>query len=328
MTITRAQHPSFRILNTEPSRFSRLATQLLGKIASVDEIESDRQYLLEHAANYDCLFICLRNVIDKEILNKARRLKYIVTPTTGLNHIDVKHAEQLGIKVLSLKGETDFLKQITATAELTWGLLLNLARNILPAHQSVMNNEWLRNNFYGTELRELTLGILGMGRLGSMVATYGNAFGMKVLAHDLEREPRPGIDFVSFDELLAQADVLTIHLSLNPDTHNFFNAQAFEKLKKGAIFINTSRGEVVDENALVKALKSGHIAAAAVDVISGEVSDNPDWLKQSALYQYAQENKNLLITPHIGGVTHQSVEKTNLYMINKLSEFLNQEGAQ
>ena len=312
----------FRVLNAEPSRFSCLASEKLREISIVDEIECDRNYLLDHIYDYDCIFICIRNVIDKQILDKAKQLKCIVTPTTGLNHIDVEYAKKCGVQVLSLKDESNFLRQITATAELTWALLLNLVRNIVSANRSVMNKEWMRNNFYGTELRGLTLGVVGLGRLGTMVANYGKVFGMKILAHDLEPTSEAEVKYVSFDQLLSQSDVISVHLSLNSSTRAFFNESAFNKMKNGAIFINTSRGEIIDESALVKALKSGRLGAAAIDVMSGEVSQSSKWLERSQLFRYAQENSNLLITPHIGGVTYQSVEKTNLYMIEKLSEFI------
>ena len=314
---------SFHILNTEPGRLSLEARFNLRKLASVDEIEADREYLLRHVDCYDALFIGLRNVIDKEVLQRATRLKCIVTPTTGLNHIDVAFAEELGVKILSLRGETEFLETVTATAELAWGMLLALVRKIPAAHQSVMAGEWVRDHFYGRELRGMTLGVIGYGRLGKMLGRYGRVFGMHVLAYDTNPSPGTEVEFTSLTELLRHSDVISVNLALNDSTYGLLDQSLFSKVKRGAIFINTSRGEIVNEAALLGALRDGVVSCAALDVMAGETTNDPNWLKSSALHAYAQEHDNLLITPHIGGVTFQSVEKTNHFMINKLADYMN-----
>lgn len=317
--------PAFKILNTEPGRFSDEAKRALRDAASVDEVEADREYLLEHVARYDGLFICLRNAIDREVLSRAACLKCIVTPTTGLNHIDMKTAESMGITVLSLKGETRFLEGVTATAELTWGLLLALIRKIPTAHQSVIAGNWLRDNFYGRELRGKTLGVIGYGRLGKMIAAYGRVFGMQVIAFDRDPKSPAEIDFVGLSELLRRSDVISLHLSLNDETRGLLNQERFSEVKYGAVFLNTARGEIVDESALLGALRDGRLSAAAVDVMADETSVDPSWLKKNILLAYAQEHDNLLIMPHIGGVTIESVEKTNRFMIEKLETYLKNE---
>lgn len=313
---------SFRILNTEPGRLSPEARLALRELATVDEVETDREYLLRHVDCYDAIFICLRNVIDLEVLKRAKRLKCIVTPTTGLNHIDVANAEKLGVKILSLHGETEFLETVTATAELAWGMLLALVRRISAAHQSVMAGEWVRDKYYGRELRGMTLGVIGYGRLGKMLGRYGSVFGMHVLAYDNNPSPGTEVEFTSLTELLHRSDVISVNLALNDSTYGLLDRDQFSKVKRGAIFINTSRGEIVDEAALLEALRDGVVSCAALDVMAGEATNNPDWLKNSALRTYAQNHDNLLITPHIGGVTLQSVEKTNRFMIDKLASYL------
>lgn len=313
---------SYRILNTEPGRLSQEARLTLRELAAVDELEVDREYLLNHIEYYDVLFICLRNVIDFEILKRAKRLKCIVTPTTGLNHIDVFNAEKLGVKILSLRGEKEFLQTVTATAELTWALLLSLARKISTAHQSVMAGEWVRDNFYGKELQGMTLGIIGYGRLGKMLGRYGRVFGMHVLAYDTAPSPEAEVEFTSLTELLGHSDVISVHLPLTDSTYGLLDRNLFSKVKRGAIFINTSRGEIVNEAALLDAMRDGLLSGAALDVMAGESTNNQDWLKNSLLFAYAKNHDNLLITPHIGGVTFQSVEKTNRFMIDKLASYL------
>jgi len=315
----------FRILNTEPGRFSEQAREALSKVGEVDEVEADRDHLLRHAADYHALFICLRNVIDRDVIERAGQLRYIATPTTGTDHIDMDAAREQGIEVLSLVGETGFLRGVTATAELTWGLLLALVRKIPHAHQSVLAGEWARDSFRGGELREKTLGIVGYGRLGEMVAEYGKAFRMNVLAFD--RRPDPGardISFVSIEELLERSDVVSVHLPLDAGTEDFFDAARFAEMKHGSVFINTSRGRIVDETALLGALRTGKLAGAAVDVLAGESSNRADWLAADAMRAYAREHQNLLITPHIGGMTQESVETTNLFMVDKLARRLRQ----
>lgn len=314
-----------RILNAEPGRLSIEARLALHELGIVDEVEVDREYLLKHVECYEILFICLRNIIDREVLKRAKRLKCIVSPTTGLNHIDVVDAEKRGITVLSLRGETEFLKTVTATAELTWGMLLSVVRKIPMAHQNVMEGEWRRDNFYGSELRGTTLGVIGYGRLGKMVAKYGEVFGMRVLAYDTNPLVGTEVELTSLSELLSRSDVISVHLPLNNNTYGLLDHKLFSKVKRGAVFINTSRGEIVDEAALLDALSDGVLSGAALDVMAGESTNNSNWLVSSPLYTYAQSHTNLLLTPHIGGVTFQSVEKTNRFIIGKLESYLNGE---
>lgn len=316
---------AFRILNTEPGRFSEQAKEALKRVGEVDDVEADREHLLRHASDYHALFICLRNVIDRDIIERAGQLRYIATPTTGTDHIDVEAARERGVEVLSLAGETSFLRGVTATAELTWGLLLALVRKLPQAHQSVLAGNWSRDAFRGAELRDRTLGIVGFGRLGKMVAEYGKVFGMTVLAFDRLPEQRAAdVTFVDIDELLRRSDVVSVHLPLSAGTENFFDAERFARMKTGSVLINTSRGRVVDETALLDSLRSGKLSGAAVDVLAGETSNRPDWLAADAMRSYARDHSNLIITPHIGGMTRESVERTNLFMVDKLARRLEQ----
>ncbi len=314
---------AWRILNTEPARLSSRAKLALLELGEVTEVAADRAYLMAHAGRFDVLFIALRHTLDRAILERATQLRCIVTPTTGVNHIDMTTAATRGIDVLSLRGETTFLEGITATAELTWGLLLALVRRTGPAHASVMRGEWQRDSFMGTELKGRTLGVLGYGRLGRMVVAYGRAFRMTVLAAERREIAVTGeVEVVGLEELLARSDVVSIHLPLTDETRGFFGERCFRLMRPGAFLLNTARGEIVDEAALLAALTSGRLAGAAVDVLSAETSLAPDWLMRNPLRAYAQGHDNLLITPHIGGVTADSVEQTNQFMIAKLASYL------
>lgn len=313
---------AFRILNTEPGRLSQESRLALRALALVDEVEADRKYLLENVSEYHGLFIGLRNIIDREVLDRAEQLRCIVTPTTGLNHIDMAFAEAKGVTVLSLRGETEFLSTVSATAELAWGMLLALVRKIPAANQSVIAGEWARDNFYGNELRGRTLGILGFGRLGRMLCAYGQAFGMKVLTHDIRPVSVVDVESVGLTELLERSDVISVNLALNDESRGMLGREEFSHIKKGAFLLNTARGEILDEDALLEGLVTGRLAGAAIDVMAGETSGNQSWLKESKLRAYARDHSNLLITPHIGGVTYESVEKTNRFIIQKLANYL------
>lgn len=315
-------HSSFHILNTEPGRLSPEARLTLRKLALVDEVEADREYLQENIHKYHGLFVGLRNLIDREVLERAKQLRCIVTPTTGLNHIDMVFAEEKGVTVLSLRGETEFLSTVSATAELAWGMLLALVRKIPAAHESVMAGQWVRNKFYGNELRGRTLGILGFGRLGKMLSAYGQAFGMKILVHDTSSVSVVDVESVGITELLERSDVISVNLALNDETRGMLGHKEFSLIKRGAFLVNTARGEILDEAALLESLKTGHLGGAAIDVMAAETSGNQNWLKESELHTYARDHTNLLITPHIGGVTYESVEKTNSFIIEKLAKYL------
>jgi len=312
-----------RILNAEPGRFSKEAKAALDAIGDVDEVDADRSFLLQHIANYEVVVVALRNTIDAEVLSHANRLKCVVSPTTGLDHIDLRCAAERDIAVLSLRGETAFLGDISATAELTWGLLLALLRRIPAAHADVMSARWRRDEFCGSELKGKTLGIVGHGRLGKMVARYGLAFRMTVLAFDKAADTTTdGVTFVDLPELLSRSDVVSLHLPLNDETRGCFAAKAFQEMRRGAVFLNTARGELVDQAALLDALRSGHLAGAAADVLAGETSLDPNWLENNELARHARNHGNVLLTPHIGGVTHESVEQTNMFIIRKLQNYL------
>ena len=314
--------PNIKILNTEPSRFSKKELIKLRNIATIFDYESDREYLINNIKKFDCMLIGLRNKIDKNILKYATNLKFIVTPTTGLNHIDLEDTSDKNIDIISLYGEEFFLKTLTATAELTWGIILCLIRKINSAHLSVLKNQWDRDKFKGKELNGLTLGIIGYGRLGSMVAKYGEAFNMKVIIHDINPEIKSNFKKVDLNTLLSSSDVISLHIPLNESNYNFLNKELLYKLKKDSIFINTSRGEIIDEISLLNLLLSGRISGIGLDVLKDEFSSKKDWLKENEFRKYSEKGHNIVLTPHIGGLTKQSAEKANNFIIEKLEKYL------
>jgi len=225
------------------------------------------------------------------------------------------------IMVLSLKNEVEFLDDVHATAEHTWAMILALLRKIPAAYQSVLNGEWDRDSYKGHELNAATLGIVGLGRIGSKVARYAEVFGMKVIAYtDKYREKPPYIELVNnLDQLLELSDIITIHVPLNAGTENMIAENEFLQMKENALFVNTSRGEIVDEHALIRALENGRIAGAAVDVICHEERMIPKG--NSSIVKFARQDARLLITPHIGGATYESMEKTEVFIAEKLAKY-------
>jgi D-3-phosphoglycerate dehydrogenase len=312
---------NWRILNAEPENYSAQALEVLQSAGTVEMKALDRDSLLSAVQNVDALIVRLKFQIDEPVFLAAPRLKALVSATTGLDHIDLDCAERRGVKVLSLRGETEFLRSIPATAELTWGLLLALLRNIPSAFRSVQDGHWQRDRFKGHDLAGKRLGVLGLGRIGSMVARYGLAFGMRVMAYDLH--PAKWVDGVrkmeSMAALLKESDVLSIHVPLNPQTRHLIGKAELDLLPAGAVLVNTARGDILDEQALLEALESGRLSGAALDVLSNERSEA---LSGSPLIEYARRRTNLILTPHIGGATYESMAATEVFMAEKLVRYL------
>ena len=310
-----------QILNLEPEEYSQEANSILNTMGTVINGPLSREKLIGKIENFDVLITRLTHKIDKEVLDNAKNLKVIVTATTGLNHIDLEAAELRGIKILSLRNETDFLNSISATAEHCWGLLLSLVRHIPSAYEDVKEGRWDRNSFKGHELQDMTIGIIGYGRLGSIVARYAQAFGMKIIINDVKKvDDYPQTELGA---LLSQADVISIHVSYSAETHHLLNKDNMSQIKPGAFLVNTARGEVIEESALADCLRSGQIAGAALDVLADETSTEKNWLWKNELFKLAETNRNLIITPHIGGATYQSMQKTEIFMAHKLKHFWN-----
>ena len=310
----------YKILNmADISQFSNVLAPL-NDIAHITTLQPRPSLLANRIGEYDAYIATLKVRVDAEVLSNAPRLKVIATPSTGLDHIDMDLCSAGNIAVLSLKEETEFLDSVTATAELAWGLLLSVARHIPWTFQAACNGHWARDEFRGTQLSGKTLGILGLGRLGHIVAQYAHAFRMNVIACDIAPvDPPEYVEMTDFDTLIANSDVLSLHIHLTDDNHHLIHEGVFRQMKSSAILINTSRGAVIDEAALLKALKHKWIAAAGLDVIHGEWDKD---LVNHPLVQYAATHNNVVISPHIGGVTYESQRMTLEFIVNKLRAFL------
>ncbi|MDZ4715821.1 MAG: NAD(P)-dependent oxidoreductase [Cytophagales bacterium] len=268
--------------------------------------------------NCDVFWFRLGLRITEKDIPANLRCKVIATPVTGTDHIDKAACDKAGISIISLKGETEFLKNVRATAEHTMLLALLLCRHPHRAMESVRKGVWNRDLFRGNEIFEKTVGIVGLGRLGEIVGSYFLALGARVIGFDKVNRKLPGIIVLdSLEELARQSDIISIHLSLDESTKHIINGAFFSKVKRNCIVINTSRGGIVDEEALLAALNNGIIGAAALDVLQDEKMS----MSGNALIEYANHHDNLVITPHIGGNTFESFQKSEHFIAEKVISF-------
>ncbi len=296
--------------------FAEEAREILKSVGPTDIRGLSQEELPGAVADCTCLIVQLGLVIDRSIIDAASGLRCIATPTTGTDHIDADYARSRGITVLSLKGETEFLKTITATAELALGLMIALMRKIPAAHGAVLRGEWKREPFRGHSLAGKTIGIVGYGRLGTMMARFGGVLGMTVVFAD------PGErGSIPLGELLQQSDVVSLHVPLNKETEEMIGAPELALMKPTAVLINTSRGKIVDEDAIIAALEAGKLAGYATDVLADELSFRPEEAKNK-LIDYAKAHDNVIVTPHIGGMTAEARAATDIFIARKVREAL------
>ncbi len=252
--------------------------------------------LKEIIKDYDALLVRSATKVTKDIINAADKLKVIGRAGVGLDNVDLEAATQKGIIVMNTPAGNTI-----STAEHTFSMILALSRNIAQANASTKKGEWKRSKFMGVELFEKTLGIVGFGRIGSEVAKRANSFGMKVLAFDpfLSKKIAEGIgvEVVELKDLLQRSDYITVHTPLTEETKHMISTKEFVLMKKGARIINCARGGIVDEAALVEAIKEGKVAGAAIDVFEKEpVDPNSELLKL----------ENVVTTPHLGASTEEA----------------------
>jgi phosphoglycerate dehydrogenase-like enzyme len=278
------------------------------------------------------VFAPLGYFFGREFIDAAGNLEVIATNTTGTPHIDTVYARQKGIRVVSLAGQTRFLGKITPTAELTFGLIIALTRNIPAAFQSVKEGRWSRWDFGGPAmLSSMSLGIVGLGRLGKMVARYGASFGMSVSFYDpyvTTAYSKKLRRVHSLEDLVASSDIVTLHIPMEEKNRHIFNRAVFSKFKEKSYFVNTSRGEIVDSAALIESLKNGRLTGAALDVLDGEF--DPEFGKrvlEHPLVEYARKNTNLILTPHIAGSTYDAWFLTQKYTIEMALKYISKESS-
>jgi D-3-phosphoglycerate dehydrogenase / 2-oxoglutarate reductase len=262
---------------------------------------ADRSVLLPAVADVDAILIRSATRIDAEVLAAARRLKVVARAGVGLDNVDVRAATKAGVMVVNAPQSN-----IVSAAELAVGLLLAAARHIPAATASLKDGEWKRTKFIGVELYEKTAGIVGLGRIGALVAQRLSAFGMHVIAFDpfiaAGRAAQMGVRLVSLDELLRASDVISVHLPKTPETVGLIGDDQLAIVKPSVILVNAARGGIVDEHALHAALKEGRVAAAGLDVFETEpCTDSP-------LFDF----DSVVATPHLGASTDEAQEKAGV----------------
>lgn len=260
--------------------------------------------------------------INKEIIDKAKKLKCICTASTGTNHIDLNYAKKKKIKVLSLKKNKKILNKIPSTAELAFTLMMVSLRNIINASNSVAKYKWSYLEFIGDQLKEKKVGILGYGRLGKIFASYCLKFGAQVYFYDpFKNNYNKKIKKISnIKRFLKLIDILSIHIHLNNKTKDLMNNRLLKNLKKNILIINTSRGEIINENHLLSFMKKNRYSKFAADVITHELGN----LYQSKLISFFKKNRDrVLLTPHLGGSTFQAQGIAYFKSLDNLIEFDN-----
>ncbi len=309
------------VLNLEPDGYCTQARAVLEAVASVDDGPLDRSALLSRIGDYDAVVVRFGHRIDDPVLQAGRKLRAIACAATGTDHIDVDAAAARGIKVISLRGETEFLRGISASAECGWGLLLALMRRLPEAIAMGKSGRWNRDAMRGRDLAGKRLAIIGCGRIGEKTAAYAQAFGMKVAAYDPHRpDMPPGVERrPTIVAAVADADVVMVHPPLTAETRNLVGAAELGAVKHGVVLVNTARGAVIDEAALLAALKSGWLSGAALDVLADEA---PEALARNPLLEWARNHDNLLITPHIAGASLDAMAATEIFVAEKLAAVL------
>ena len=252
--------------------------------------------------------------LDKHSIGKG--VKVICTASTGTNHIDLDYCEERGIKVLSLTTDYDVIKRISSTAEMAFALMMALIRNLPDAFDSVKRAEWVYEPFIGRQLNSLKIGIVGYGRLGSMMADYCSAFGAKVYICDPYKHVHDKYIATPLGSLFRTCDIVSLHVHLNEETRCMVSHSLLEECQ-GVYLVNTSRGDVVSERDVIWALEQGNLRGYATDVVSSELGD----IENSPIIKRIND-LNIIVTPHIGGMTKEAQEIAYTSAANKIQDYI------
>lgn len=302
-----------RVLLTHPllpEAMDYLASQVDLELAT-EEMILPRKELLARIADKQGLLCFLTDTIDREVMDRAPNLKIISNCAVGVNNIDLKYAWSRGLLVTNTP---DVLTE--ATADLTLGLILATTRRLVEADRFCREGRfrgWKIDLFLGLELSGKTLGLIGFGRIGRAVARRARAFNLRIIYHDPKRleaslEKELGVEFRPLDDLLRESDIISIHASLTPESHHLISAGRLKLMKKTAVLVNVARGPIVDEKALVEALKTGQLWGAGLDVYENEPEIEPELLKLD----------NVVLLPHIGSATRETRRKMCFMAVDNL----------
>ncbi len=269
--------------------------------------------LLGVVKDYNILIVRSRTKVRKDVIDASNgSLRLIARVGVGLDNIDVEYAKSKGVKVINAEEAA-----ITSVAELVIGLMISLARGIARADHAMKQGRWIKNELLGIELKGKYIGVVGMGKIGTRVARLARALGMNIIAYDIAKiDPmlvrELGIVVTDLDTLMRSADFITLHVPLNDSTKHMIDEQRLALMKRTAYIINTSRGAVIDENALLNALKNKMIAGAALDVFDVEPPTNQELITLD----------NIICTPHIGAQTREAQELAANVIAEKVIHFV------
>jgi len=296
-----------------PEKLDDEAVELLAKDERFEPVipeTADIANLKKGIESCEGLIVRSKTQVTEELIEAGKKLRVIGRAGVGTDNIDLDAAERHGVLVVNAPEES-----LDSVADLTIGLILAICRKLHIAFQRTRTGDFQRKDLLGCELRGLTLGLVGFGRIGRKVAQRAKAFNLKLLAFDPYINPllpeSEGVKLVTLDELLKSSDIVSLHLPLNENTKNFISTAAFKTMKKGAYFINTSRAEIVDNAALIAALEEGRLGGAALDVVEPEDNNNP-------LIKYP----NVIISPHIGASTYGAQKNVGLIIVQEIMNVL------
>ena len=286
-----------------------------------EKLPPSKAELIEQIGDVDVLIMRVDPKIDREVIDAAKALKVIGVCSVGLNHVDTKYCEEKGIKVFNAPGLNG-----NAVAELTISKMLDISRGTMVANHDVkVLKQWDKYKFNGRELRNKTLGVLGFGRIGQRVGEIARVFGMKVVAYDpylpAEIFAKNEATSMSIAEVCEVADFVTIHMPLNDETRNLFNADSISKMKPDAVVLNMARGGIVNEKDMYEALVAGKIGGYATDVMENEVAG--DGLTADASFASPLfDLPNFIVTPHLGAQSVDASIAIGKHIIAKVKEAL------
>lgn len=309
--------PSKKIGILEPYYFSEKAIKILREIGSVSLF--DGKDIISFLQNKEIIFVRLKYYIDNSFLDNAPFLEFICSPTTGLTHMDLTSIKKRSIKIISLKGESNFLYKVRATPEHLFGLTLALLRNYKKCILNEENKSWNRYNYIGEELFENKIGIIGFGRVGMILAKYFGCFGADVFFYDKNPEIKGKFSakrLNSIKELILTTNIVLLCASY--ENEQVFNKYYIDMLHN-KFFINGARGELLDEDYLIKKIESNLFKGVALDVISDESKTSNNLQRFLGLI----EGRNFILTPHIAGVTTRSLKKTEEFIAINLVNTIN-----
>ncbi len=304
-----------KILITDP--IAQEGIDFLARQAEVDvRLKPSPDELLQLIPGYEALIVRSETKVTRQVLEAGKRLLVVGRAGTGVDNIDLDAATERGVVVVNAP-----LGNTVSAAEHTIALMFALARQLPEAYNSLRAGRWERQRFVGMELRGKTLGLIGIGQVGSEVARRARGLEMRVIAHDPyvapDRAQGIGVELVSLDELLAQADVISLHMRLTPQTRDYLGAEQFAKVKPGVRVINTARGELIDEIALIAAIDAGRVAGAAIDVFREEPPGESPLLT----------HPKIIVTPHLGASTEEAQERAALDVAQEVLTVLRGEPA-